>query len=80
MEKIISRYQFEFLKGRFIGENIRSLYNLMIPDLLIVTVFEKTLDSISWDFVLHTLYLFNFFQIQETLYLTNNFKYTIKVL
>lgn len=31
-----------------------------IPDLLMLIDFEKALDSISWEFVKHTLYLFNF--------------------
>lgn len=67
MDKLISRDQTGFLKGRFIGENIRLVYDLMnyternnIPGLLMLIDFEKAFDSISWEFVFHTLDLFNF--------------------
>ena len=56
-----------FLKCRFIGENIRHIYDLMnytevnqTPDLLMLIDFEKAFDSISWDFIFQTLDLFNF--------------------
>lgn len=67
MGKLISRDQTGFLKGRFIGENIRLVYDLMnyternnIPGLLMLIDFEKVFDSVSWEFVFHTLDLFNF--------------------
>ena len=67
MDKLISRDQTGFLKGRFIGENIRLVYDLMnyteqkhIPGLLMLIDFEKAFDSISWEFILNTLKLFNF--------------------
>lgn len=58
LEKTIRRDQSGFLKGRFICENIRCIYDLMnytdrknIPDLLMLIDFERALDSISWEFV-----------------------------
>ena len=67
LDKIINRDQTGFLKGRFIGENIRLIYDLMnytevnqIPGLLMLIDFEKAFDSISWDFIFQTLDLFNF--------------------
>lgn len=62
MDKVISRDQTGFLKGRFMGENIRSVHHLMnfterknISGLLILIDFEKAFDSTSWEFVFHTL-------------------------
>ena len=67
LDKIINRDQTGFLKGRFIGENIRLIYDLMnytevnqIPGLLMLIDFKKAFDSISWDFIFQTLDLFNF--------------------
>ena len=62
MDKLISRDQTVFLKGKFIGENIRLVYDLMyyteqkhVPGLLMLTDFEKAFDSISWEFILNTV-------------------------
>ena len=67
LDKIINRDQTGFLKGRFTGENIRLIYDLInytevnqIPGLLMLIDFEKAFDSISWDFIFQTLDLFNF--------------------
>ena len=56
-----------FIKGRYIGENIRKLYDLMhyteenkIPGLLLLIDFEKAFDSIAWSFITKTLSFFNF--------------------
>ncbi|PJE77966.1 hypothetical protein CI610_03105 [invertebrate metagenome] len=56
-----------FLKGRFIGENVRQIYDLMqyaeekeIPGLLLLIDFEKAFDSISWNFITKVLTYFNF--------------------
>ena len=64
---IVERIKTWFLKGRFIGETIRLIYDLMnytevnqIPGLLMLIDFEKAFDSISWDFIFQTLDLFNF--------------------
>jgi hypothetical protein len=65
--KIISESQSGFIKGRFIGENTRFIYDLMhytehkqIPGLLMLIDFEKAFDSISWKFLYKTLNFFNF--------------------
>ena len=51
---LISDTQCGFMKGRFIGENTRFIYDLMyyvesknIPGLLVLIDFEKAFDSIS---------------------------------
>ena len=56
-----------FIVGRFIGENIRLLYDILlytdindIPGLLLLIDFEKAFDSISHDFIMQTLQFFNF--------------------
>lgn len=66
MDKVISRDQTGFLKGRFMRENIRLVYHLMnnteiknISGLLILIDFEKAFDSTSWEFVFHALDLFH---------------------
>ena len=58
LDKLISKDQTGFIKGRFIGENIRIIYDVMnyternsIPGLLMLIDFEKAFDSISWDFI-----------------------------
>jgi hypothetical protein len=55
------------MKGRYIGENIRQLYDTLlyteseqIPGLLLLVDFEKAFDSISWSFIDKTLTFFNF--------------------
>ena len=67
LDKLINNDQTGFIKGRFIGENIRLIYDLMqyteennIPGLLLLIDFEKAFDSLSWTFVNKTLSLFNF--------------------
>lgn len=63
-----------FLKGRFIGENIRQLYDLMqyaeeneIHGLLLLIDFEKALDSIAWSFIDKVLTYFNFGTIMKNM-------------
>ena len=67
LNKLINRDQTGFIKGRFIGENIRLIYDLMhyteynqIPGLLMLIDFEKAFDSIAWKFIYQTLDFFNF--------------------
>ena len=64
---IIHENQKGFLKNRFIGENIRQLYDIMfiaeeenIPGLLVMIDFEKAFDSISWKYMDKILKFFNF--------------------
>ena len=66
---LIHENQKGFLKGRYIGENIRLLYDVMlytelmdIPGMLLSIDFEKVFDSVSHDFLFKVLNFFNFGQ------------------
>ena len=63
----LSEDQIGFIKGRYIGENILKITNLMdyvdennIPALLLSADFPKAFDSLEWDFIDCYLQLFNF--------------------
>ena len=65
--KLIHEDQTGSILGRFIGENIRTLYDLMfycekqsIPGLLLLIDFEKAFDSIALDFIYKVLTFLNF--------------------
>ena len=65
--KIINPDQVGYIKGRFIGEvvcTIRDLIDLSSssqePGLLTLLDFEKVFDSVSWSFLLKCLKAFNF--------------------
>ena len=67
LTKIINNDQTGFLKGRFIGENIRLIDSIIdytnaekIPGLLLFVDFEKAFDSIEWSFIEKTLKYYNF--------------------
>ena len=67
LDYLISDTQTGFLKGRYIGENTRFIYDLMsfteqknIPGLLVLLDFEKAFDSISWSFLYKVLKYFGF--------------------
>ena len=67
ISKIINNDQTGFLKGRFIGENIRLIDGIInhtesnnIPGLLLFLDFEKAFDTVEWPFIWKTLDLFNF--------------------
>ena len=67
--QIINENQKGFIMGRYIGENIRMVYDALFyaklqhkPGLLLLIDFEKAFDSISWNF------------LQEALNNLNNFK------
>ena len=67
LPEIISDTQKGFIKGRFIGENTRLLYDLMhyleennLDGLLLMIDFEKAFDSIEWSFLINSLKSFNF--------------------
>ena len=54
LDEIIDKDQTGFLKGRYIGENTRLIYDLMnyieqnnIPGLLLLIDFEKAFDCVS---------------------------------
>ena len=67
LPSIISEDQTGFLKDRFIGENIRTLFDLIdytqekrLPGLLLFLDFEKAFDSLEWSFLYNSLKKFNF--------------------
>ena len=64
---LINHDQTGFLKGRFIGENIRLIDSINcyarennIPGLLLFLDFEKAFDTIEWSFMRDTLKYFGF--------------------
>ena len=86
LDDLISDTQSGFLKGRYIGENTRFIYDLMsytelknIPALLVLIDFEKAFDSMSWSFIYKVLNYFGFggYIIQWIKILNTNFKATI---
>ena len=55
---MISDDQYDFLKGRFIGENIRLFIDIQnfckihnVKDLALSIDFEKAFDMIDWNFI-----------------------------
>jgi len=67
LSKLFHTDQTGFVKGRFIGQNMRLLNDLMeytndkkIPGILLFIDFEKAFDSIEWDYIRDVLKLFNF--------------------
>ncbi|KAL9959711.1 hypothetical protein ACROYT_G033060 [Oculina patagonica] len=67
LPNLINHDQTGFLKGRFIGENIRLIDCIIqyateknIPGLLLFIDFEKAFDSLEWSFIYDTLRTFGF--------------------
>ena len=67
LPKLIHDDQKGFMAGRYIGENIRKIYDVLhytqeknIPGMLLSVDFEKAFDSISWSFLNKALKFFNF--------------------
>ena len=67
LHNLIHEDQKGFIEGRFIGENIRLIYDVLfetknqnIPGLLLSIDFEKAFDTVSWKFISNTLEYFNF--------------------
>ena len=67
LPKLIGEDQKGFLKGRYIGEHIRFLYDtllcvhkLQLPGLLLMVDFEKALDSVAWSVIEKSLSRFKF--------------------
>ena len=67
LNNLINKDQTGFVKGRYIGENTRLIYDLLnytekndIPGLLLLIDFEKAFDSLSWQFIQKALKFLNF--------------------
>ena len=67
LPKIVHSDQKGFINGRYIGENIRLLYDVLlytetekITGLLLMVDFGKAFDSVSWSFIQKALEFFNF--------------------
>ena len=67
LNRIIYEDQKGFISGRFIGENMRLIYDIIfetkeqnIPGLLLSIDFQQAFDSVSWKFISKTLDYFNF--------------------
>ena len=67
LPKLVNSDQTGFIKGRYIGENIRLIIDTMeytekynIPGILVSLDFRKAFDSIEWPFIMRTLDVFNF--------------------
>ena len=72
LQKVISVLvdpdQVGYIKARYIGENIRTIEDLMhytslrkVPEILALVDFEKAFDTIRWSFFFETMAKFNFF-------------------
>ena len=64
---IINSNQTGFVKGHYIGENIRLINDLLeetkaqdIPGIVLLLDFRKAFDTVEWGFIQNTLDLFNF--------------------
>ena len=69
LPKLISEDQTGFIKDRFIGDNVRLIYDVMSyltsekkPGLLLCLDFEKAFDSLDWTFLHKVLEAFGFKQ------------------
>ncbi|KAL9989297.1 hypothetical protein ACROYT_G003831 [Oculina patagonica] len=67
LPKIINPDQTGYVKGRYIGENIRLIQDVMfftknanLPGIAIFLDFRKAFDTIEWNYLLSALKMFNF--------------------
>ena len=67
LDKTIHEDQKGFISGRFLGENIRLIYDILyetenqeLPGLILSNDFEKAFGTVSWDFIDKTLAYYNF--------------------
>ena len=67
LDSIISEDQSGYLPGRFIGDTIRLVYDIMfyternnLPGMLLLLDFATAFDSISWDFMFKALKYLHF--------------------
>ena len=65
LPNIINEDKKGFTKGRYIGENIRLLYDVLLytekeknPGLLLMVDFDKAFDSVAWSFIERVLDFF----------------------
>ena len=67
LPQIIHHNQSGFVKDRYIGETVRSIFDIMdftaeenVPGLMIFIDFQKAFDTLEWCYLLHCLESFNF--------------------
>ena len=67
LDKIISDDQKGFISGRYIGENIRTIHDILfatkqqnIPGLMLSVDFQQAFDTVSWKFIEKAIDYFNF--------------------
>ena len=67
LDNLIHENQKGFISGRFIGENIRLIYDVLfetknrnLQGLILSIDFEKAFDTVSWKFIVKTLRYYNF--------------------
>ena len=67
LDELIHENQKGFISGRFIGENIRLIYDVLfetknrnLQGLILSIDFEKAFDTVSWKFIEKTLKYYNF--------------------
>ena len=67
LDSLIGSWQKAYLPGRFIGDATRNTYDLFqyaknsnLPGIILLIDFSKAFDSISYNFILSTLNIFNF--------------------
>ena len=67
LPSIIDHDQTGFLEGRYIGENIRTISDLIdytslkdMPGIILLIDFEKAFDMVHWNFIIKCLKYFNF--------------------
>ena len=67
LPKLVHPDQTSFVKGRYIGQNVRLLNDLMeftesnqLPGILLCIDFEKAFDTLEWPFIQHAVKFLNF--------------------
>lgn len=67
LPKLIHEDQTGYVKGRYIGQNIRLIQDIMnmteaenIPGIALFIDFKKAFDTLDWNFLFKTLEVFNF--------------------
>ena len=74
LQKVISDLvnydQVGYIKGRYIGENVRIIEDMMIytsknkiPGFIVLIDYEKAFDMVEWDFLFNSLKAFNFGEV-----------------